>query len=109
MQIPLYVIVILIISVAVLPNLYFQIIANILVGLLSTRSKAIQPTWGCAYTAPTSKIQYTGKSFSKTLSKMFNFIVIERKQYEELNKSEIFPKKRKHASHYHDYIYSHSF
>lgn len=72
--------------------------------LLSTRSKVIQPTWGCAYTAPTSKIQYTGKSFSKTLSKMFNFIVIERKQYTELKAGEIFPEKRKHASHYHDFF-----
>jgi formate hydrogenlyase subunit 3/multisubunit Na+/H+ antiporter MnhD subunit len=72
--------------------------------LLAGRSTTLQTTWGCGYTAPTSKIQYTGKSFSKTLSKIFNFIVIERKQYEELKPGEIFPKARKHASHYHDFF-----
>ena len=35
---------------------------------------------------------------------MFNFIVIERKQYIEMEKGEIFPDKRKHASHYHDFF-----
>ena len=35
---------------------------------------------------------------------MFNFIVIERKQYTELKAGEIFPEKRKHASHYHDFF-----
>ena len=72
--------------------------------VLNTRSKVIRTTWGCGYTAPTSKIQYTGKSFSKSLSKMFNYIVIERKQYKELKSGEIFPKQRKHASHYHDFF-----
>lgn len=72
--------------------------------VLRGKMQAVQPTWGCGYTAPTSKIQYTGKSFSKSLSKMFNFIVIERKQYEELKAGEIFPQTRKHASHYHDFF-----
>jgi len=72
--------------------------------LLAGRSTTLQTTWGCGYAAPTNKIQYTGKSFSKTLSKTFNFIVIERKQYEELKPGEIFPKARKHASHYHDFF-----
>ena len=71
---------------------------------LRSRSVVMGRTWGCSYTAPTSKIQYTGKSFSKTLSKMFNFIVIERKQYKELEAGEIFPKTRKHGSHYHDFF-----
>jgi formate hydrogenlyase subunit 3/multisubunit Na+/H+ antiporter MnhD subunit len=72
--------------------------------VLRKRLKTVQPTWGCGYLAPTPKIQYTGKSFSKTLSKMFNFIVIERKQYKELEVGEIFPEERKHASHYHDFF-----
>ena len=145
--IPQYAIIALMISVAIFPGFYLQVIGNVIMSLtkgviipqpagftnyisilqnisnysilficivgifwgiryklLSTRSKVIQPTWGCAYAAPTSKIQYTGKSFSKTLSKMFNFIVIERKQYTELKAGEIFPEKRKHASHYHDFF-----
>ena len=147
MLVPQYAIIALMISVAIFPAFYLQVIGNVVLSLtkgviipqpagftnylsimqnisnysilficivgifwgiryklLSTRSKVIQPTWGCAYAAPTSKIQYTGKSFSKTLSKMFNFIVIERKQYTELKAGEIFPEERKHASHYHDFF-----
>jgi hydrogenase-4 component B len=147
MLVPQYAIIALMISVAIFPAFYLQVIGNVIMSLtkgviipqpagftnylsimqnisnysilficivgifwgiryklLSTRSRVIQPTWGCAYVAPTSKIQYTGKSFSKTLSKMFNFIVIERKQYTELKAGEIFPEERKHASHYHDFF-----
>jgi len=49
-------------------------------------------------------MQYTGKSFSKTLSKTFNWIVIERKKYEEVKPGEIFPPNRTYASHYHDFF-----
>jgi len=77
---------------------------GIRVFIMRGRPQIIGPTWGCGYTAPTSKIQYTAKSFSKSLSKMFNFIVIERKQYEELKKGEIFPKNKKYVSHYHDFF-----
>jgi hypothetical protein len=35
---------------------------------------------------------------------MFNFIVIERKQYDELEAGEIFPGHKKYVSHYHDFF-----
>jgi hydrogenase-4 component B len=147
MLIPQYFSIVLMLSVAIFPHFYLQVIGNVLSGMtksyvvpqpvefgnyisimqhiswysvlfigvvitlwgiravmLRGREQVIQTTWACGYTAPTSKIQYTGKSFSKTLSKIFNFIVIERKQYEELKAGEIFPKTRKHASHYHDFF-----
>ncbi len=147
MLIPQYVIVAVMLSVAVIPQFYLQIIGNILSGLtksivipqpvefvgyisimqsislysvlligtiaffwgiraLALRGKpqVVGATWGCGYTAGTSKIQYTAKSFSKSLSKTFNFIVIERKQYEELQVGEIFPKEKKYTSHYHDFF-----
>jgi formate hydrogenlyase subunit 3/multisubunit Na+/H+ antiporter MnhD subunit len=72
--------------------------------ILRGRTQVTGSTWGCGYTAPTSKIQYTAKSFSKSLSKMFNFIVIERKQYDELEAGEIFPGQKKYVSHYHDFF-----
>lgn len=72
--------------------------------VLRSKAHSIQTTWGCAYTAPDVKMQYTGKSFSKTLSKTFNLIVIEQKQYEEIKPGEIFPETRKYASHYHDFF-----
>jgi NADH:ubiquinone oxidoreductase subunit 5 (subunit L)/multisubunit Na+/H+ antiporter MnhA subunit len=147
MLIPQYIIIIVMLSVAVFPQIYLQVVGNILSSLsknmlvpypvqftgyisimqsisiysllfigiivlilgiraitLRGRSLITGPTWGCGYTAPTSRIQYTGKSFSKSLSKMFNFLVIERKQYEELEAGEIFPKPKKYISHYHDFF-----
>jgi len=147
MLIPQYFSIALMLSVAIFPHIYLQVIGNVISGMnknivvpqpaefgnyisimqriswysmlfigviialwgiravmLHGREQVIRTTWACGYTVPTSKIQYTGKSFSKTLSKTFNFIVIERKQYEELKPSEIFPETRKHASHYHDFF-----
>lgn len=60
------------------------------------------PTWGCGYAVSTPRMQYTGKSFSKTLGKLLNFIVPEKKKYKEILTSDIFPKERKHTSHYND-------
>jgi len=147
MLIPQYIIVVMMLSVAIFPGAYLQVIGNVLTGLtrgtavpvparfadyisimqqiswysllfigvtgtfwgirafmLRGRTQVTGPTWGCGYTAPTSRIQYTGKSFSKSLGKMFNFIVIERKQYDELKEGEIFPARRQYASHYHDFF-----
>jgi formate hydrogenlyase subunit 3/multisubunit Na+/H+ antiporter MnhD subunit len=61
-------------------------------------------TWGCGYVAPTSRIQYTGKSYSKTLGKLLNFIIIEKKDYQEIEARDIFPAERKYSSHYLDFI-----
>jgi hydrogenase-4 component B len=61
-------------------------------------------TWGCGYLAPSSRIQYTGKSFSKSLGKLMNFVIIEKKNYNELNANEIFPRNRKYSSFYHDFF-----
>jgi NADH:ubiquinone oxidoreductase subunit 5 (subunit L)/multisubunit Na+/H+ antiporter MnhA subunit len=60
-------------------------------------------TWGCAYAVPTSRMQYSGKSFTKPLSKLFNFVLIEKKNYNELKANEIFPDNRKYASSYLDF------
>jgi NADH:ubiquinone oxidoreductase subunit 5 (subunit L)/multisubunit Na+/H+ antiporter MnhA subunit len=64
--------------------------------------KVYTPTWGCGYLAPTPRIQYTGKSFSKTLGKLLNFALIEKKKYKELKLNEIFPQNRKYSSFYLD-------
>ncbi len=62
------------------------------------------PTWGCGYIAPNTRMQYTGKSFSKTLGKLLGFIVGEKKHYQEITPGEIFPKERKYSSHYADFF-----
>jgi len=62
------------------------------------------PTWGCGYVAPKTTMQYTGKSFTKTLGKMLSFMVIENKKYEEIKPSVVFAEHRKHSSHYIDFF-----
>lgn len=64
----------------------------------------VEPTWGCGYTAPSPRLQYTGKSFSKSLGKLLNFILIEKKSYSELTVEEVFPQERKYSSYYHDFF-----
>ena len=59
-----------------------------------------EPTWGCGYVAPRPSMQYTGKSFSKSLAKLFGFITIENKKYKELKTVSIFPSPRSYASYY---------
>ena len=61
-------------------------------------------TWGCGYVAPNVQMQYTGKSYSKSLSKLLSFIVKENKKYLEINTNDIFPESRKHTSHYADFF-----
>jgi hydrogenase-4 component B len=65
---------------------------------------SISSTWGCGYIAPRPSIQYTGKSFSKTVGKLLNFLVFEQKKYIELERGEVFPAQRKHSSHYVDFF-----
>ena len=51
--------------------------------VLNTRTVAVSPTWGCGYTAPTAKIQYTASSFVKTYSKLFGiFFQISKREKE---------------------------
>lgn len=59
-------------------------------------------TWGCAYPAPTGRMQYTGKSFSKSFGKLFNFIMMEKKGFDEITRDETFPDERKYRSFYLD-------
>ena len=72
--------------------------------ILKSKVQHIRTTWGCGYVAPDSRLQYTGKSFSKPLGKIMNFLLIEKKQFEELKPGEIFPSARSYVSHYHDFF-----
>jgi len=59
-------------------------------------------TWGCGYTAPNSRMQYTGKSFAKSLAKLFSYFTAETKKYAEI--TGIFPEGRSYRSHYGDFF-----
>lgn len=70
--------------------------------IIASRPVAYQPTWGCSYVAPNVKMQYTGKSFSKSFAKLFSYIVTERKKYFELQKT--FPLPRTFQSSYEEFF-----
>jgi formate hydrogenlyase subunit 3/multisubunit Na+/H+ antiporter MnhD subunit len=87
-------------------SLFFLLIVAFVFGMryLLTRNRltVIDKTWGCAYSAPGPRMQYTAKSFNKTFAKLFGFLLLESKEYPELETSEVFPRKRKYSSHYSD-------
>lgn len=72
--------------------------------LASKKAPVSQPTWGCANQFSGAKLQYTGKSFTKPLGKIFGFVIVEQKCYHEIGQGNVFPHSRKYASHYHDFV-----
>lgn len=76
---------------------------------LKGRPSELTDTWGCGYVAPKPSMQYTGKSFSKSLAKLFGFITIEDKKYDELKSISVFPSPRSYASNYLEFFESRIF
>jgi len=87
-------------------NLTFLGVLGLIIGIrwLATRKKVteIKPTWGCGYDALIPKAQYTGIGFVRSFSGLFGFIVSERKEYYEIAKNDIFPRKRAFSTFYRD-------
>ena len=57
-------------------------------------------TWGCGFTQPTVRMQYTGTSYADTMVDFFRPFVRVQKKYSGINK--IFPGKTTYSSHVHD-------
>lgn len=55
-------------------------------------------TWGCGYAKPIKGIQYTSKSFARTLIDLFKAILPSSSRYTAITTEEIFPKDRTHMS-----------
>jgi hydrogenase-4 component B len=70
----------------------------------SKTDSSVSSTWGCGYQAPRPRMQYSGKSFSKSFGKLMNFILIEKKGYDEIERDDTFPFDRKYRSFYLDVI-----
>ncbi len=68
------------------------------------KNKVIEtsPTWGCGYTAPTSRMQYTASSFVKTYSSLVKPILITKKK--EAKTTNIFLVETEHSSGTYDKI-----
>lgn len=62
------------------------------------RPVAYGATWGCGYKRPIKSIQYTSKSFAKTLINMCHDILPSSERFEPISSEEIFPENRSHIS-----------
>ena len=62
------------------------------------RTESFDDTWGCGYMKPITAIQYTSKSFSKTLLDMCRFVLPTQQRFDPVSTEEIFPKDRSHMS-----------
>lgn len=59
--------------------------------LLRRRHEASSPVWGCGFTAPTPKMQYTGESFSEGLERISERVMNKSGHEVDLAAGEIFP------------------
>jgi len=57
------------------------------------------PTWGCGYTAPTPKQQYTAASYAYNYNHIAKPVLQTRKEIDEIGEEEVFPRKRKFVQH----------
>jgi len=68
------------------------------------RPTSVNSTWGCGYTGSIPKAQYTGLSFTRSFADILSFLTIEKKNYNKISKTDIFPKKRTFSSYYFDLL-----
>jgi len=61
-------------------------------------------TWGCGYTAPVRKAQYTGQSFTRSFGQLFTFLFNEKKNTEKIPKDKLYPEKLKFSTSYIDIL-----
>lgn len=64
----------------------------------------VSPTWGCGYTVPNPRMQYSSRSYSRSLNKLFSFMVLEKKKYKEIAPETVFPKYRSFQSYFLDFL-----
>ena len=62
--------------------------------LIAKQPIAIGPTWGCGYTAPNSRMQYTATSFADSYSQLAKPLLDIQLKYKPIKKQEIFPAAR---------------
>ncbi len=73
------------------------------VGWLAGRGARRHVTWGCGYTAPNPRMQYTGSSFSAQFALLFEAFLPQLRR--ERLSEQVFPPDRGHLStHHHDAV-----
>jgi hydrogenase-4 component B len=68
----------------------------------SRRSESVQETWGCAYVAPTSRLQYTASSFIRSYRKLAEPLLLIHKHKDDIHG--VFPIHACHMTHPDDKI-----
>jgi hydrogenase-4 component B len=71
---------------------------------LKTKRIESGPTWGCGYTATTSRHQYTATSYADNFISLANPVLGTKKIVTDIGKDDIFPGKRKFETHSHDFF-----
>jgi hydrogenase-4 component B len=71
---------------------------------LKTKQIETGPTWGCGYTAATSKHQYTATSYADNFINLANPLLGTKNVFPGIRKEEIFPGKRKFETHSFDFF-----
>ncbi|MGC1389903.1 MAG: proton-conducting transporter membrane subunit [Bacteroidales bacterium] len=66
---------------------------------LKNKQIDIEPTWGCGYTAGSSRQQYTATSYAYNYNHLAKPVLQTKKIMEEIRDDEIFPGKRSFESH----------
>ncbi len=61
-------------------------------------------TWGCGYTAPILKAQYTGQSFTRSFGLLFSSILKERKKTDKLPKQQLYPGQYTFSTNFQDLL-----
>lgn len=69
-----------------------------------TRKRALEykPTWGCGYTGPVDKMQYTATSYAENYVQVAGSVVNQKAEYRKIEPADIFPLKREFATHSED-------
>jgi formate hydrogenlyase subunit 3/multisubunit Na+/H+ antiporter MnhD subunit len=92
-------------QISLLGGIFIVLIAVILVYRqfhLKTKTIAYGPTWGCGYTAGTSKHQYTATSYADNFAYIAKPIIGNKKVFRKIEERNIFPPARKFFSHSYD-------
>jgi hydrogenase-4 component B len=66
--------------------------------IFRSKKADLGPTWGCGYTAGTSKHQYTAASYSDNFIGLANPVLRSEKSFDEIIATDIFPEKKSFSS-----------
>jgi formate hydrogenlyase subunit 3/multisubunit Na+/H+ antiporter MnhD subunit len=65
--------------------------------VLSKKTVVYAPTWGCGYTVPSPKLQYTASSFSGNLEKLLIPSKNTERRMKPIDENELFPVRRRYV------------